>query len=215
MGGKRWSDEETATIAQIAAEGVTLISQMHRLPGRTWAAARIHASRERIVLTEAVAWSPEEQAALRKIYRSNESIKLGMKKLLPHRGYLAAKGEAQRLGLSGTKPRTGRTGYSWIERALETVLEDGGRMTVKQLAQKTGASVNAIGKVLTKQRGKKFRVGDWSRPGGAAMWELGTARDAPREQRAPADYCRVYREKCRIRAGHINPFASLVHQVTA
>lgn len=215
MGGRRWTTEEIATMAQIAKEGVPLISQMHRLPGRTWAAARLYASKEGIAFKESTSWSAEEQALLGKIYRGNESIKLGVRRLLPHRSYLAAKGEAQRLGLSGTKPRTGRTGYSWIERALEDALAAGARLTVKQLAKKTGGSINAIGKVLAGQRGKKFRVADWAR-GGAAIWELGSGPDAPRRAaRSAADACRAYRERSRLRAGHVDPFASLIQQVTA
>lgn len=216
MGGRRWSDDEIATMARIAAAGETLISQMHRLPGRTWAAARIVASREGIVFKDSVTWSADEQARLRKIYRSNESIKLGVRRLLPGRSYLAAKGEAQRLGLSGTKPRTGRTGYSWIERALEAALADGSRMTAKQLAAITGASINAIGKVLAKNRGTKFRVADWSHAGAAALWELGSGPDAPRRaRRTSAEACRAYRQRQRIRAGHVDPFATLIQQVTA
>ncbi|RQZ17251.1 hypothetical protein DIE15_12315 [Burkholderia sp. Bp9031] len=216
MGGKRWSDDEIATMKQIAESGETLLSQMHRLPGRTWAAARLYASKEGIAFKESVSWSADEQARLRKIYSSNESIKLGVRRLLPHRSYLAAKGEAQRLGLSGTKTRTGRTGYSWIERAIEDVLANGGRMTVKQLATRTGGSINAIGKVLAKNRGTKFRVADWERVGGAAVWELGSGPDAPRRPpRTAADACRAFRERSRIRAGRVDPFASLIQQVTA
>ena len=206
MGGKRWGDDEIATMARIAEKGDTLISQMHLLPGRTWEAARIAASREGIVFKDSISWSAEEQALLRKIYRSKESIKLGVRRLLPSRSYLAAKGEAQRLGLSGTKPRTGRTGYSWIERALEDALADGARMTAKQLAAMTGASINAIGKVLAKNRGTKFRVADWSHVGAAALWELSSGPDAPRRaRRTSAEACRAYRQRRRVRAGHVDP----------
>ena len=53
-------------------------------------------------------------------------------------------------------------------------------MTAKQLAAMTGASINAIGKVLAKNRGTKFRVADWSHVGAAALWELSSGPDAPR-----------------------------------
>ncbi|MDN7654329.1 hypothetical protein QZM62_12830 [Burkholderia multivorans] len=216
MGGKRWSADEIATLAQIAKEGEPLISQMHRLPGRTWAAARHHAAKNGITFKELTSWSPEDHALLREIYRSNESIKLGVRRLLPHRSYLAAKGEAQRIGLTGTKTRTGRTGYSWIERALEDALAGGNCLTVKQLARKTGASLNAVGKVLAKLRGQKFRVAEWASVGGAAIWALGSGPDAPRRpRRTPSEVCRAYRERSRIRSGRVDPFASLIQQVTA
>lgn len=216
---KRWADEENATIEAIAKEGLTLISQMHRLPGRTWNAAKIQASRLDVSISAAVVWTPRDREKLHRIYASNESIKVGLRRLLPHRSYLAAKGEAQRLGLTGTKTRLGRTGYSWVERAIESVLEDGQRLTVKQLAAKTGASINAIDKIVAKLRGKKFRVGDWTRAAGvgnwAGMWELGAGPDAPRPPRKTAtECCRTSRERQRIRAGQINPFASLLEQVS-
>ena len=126
-----------------------------------------------------------------------------MRRLLPSRSYLAAKGEAQRLGLSGTKPRTGRTGYSWIERALEDALADGARMTAKQLAAMTGASINAIGKVLAKNRGTKFRVADWSHVG--ARYGNSVAARMRRARRTSAEACRAYRQRRRVRAGHVDP----------
>ena len=46
---------------------------------------------EGIVFKDSISWSAEEQALLRKIYRSKESIKLGVRRLLPSRSYLAAK----------------------------------------------------------------------------------------------------------------------------
>lgn len=221
MGGKRWSQAEDAVLAAIVKEGLSLISQMHRLPGRSHAAAKNYASKMDMLLSGATAWTPEEQSILRKIYRGKESIKLGVSRLLPNRSYLAAKGEAQRLGLSGTKKRVGRTGYSWVERAIETVLDaTSEQLSTKQLAEKTGASINAISKILAKQRGKKFRVGAWTRTGNVGdwtgMWELGKGPDAPRPpRRSNTQNCRNYRRKQQIRAGHVNPFATIVQQVAA
>ncbi|NPT38563.1 hypothetical protein [Paraburkholderia xenovorans] len=220
MGGRKWGEEESKILADIAKEGRTLITQMHRLPGRSYDAAKVHASRHGIALSESSTWSPDERAILRRIYGSNESIKVGVRRLLPHRGYLAAKGEAQRLGLSGTKARRGRDGYSWVEGAITAILEDGGRMTVKQLAAATGAAPNSADWALNRKRGKKFRVGDWTRTSihgdWAALWELGYGEDAPRPPRKTSSQsAREWRDRQRLCGGQANPFATAMRQVAA
>lgn len=220
MGGKRWSDEEETVIVDIANSGIPLAVSMHLLPGRTYEGAKTHASKIGVRLSEAKEWTPRERVLLKRIYASSESIKRGVRRLLPLRGYLAAKGEAQRLGLTGTKTRHGRDGYSWVEQAIEAALEDGVRMTVKQLTVKTGASLNAVNKIMAKKRGKKFRAGDWTRASNignwAALWELGSGPDAPRPARKTAtESCRKWRNRRQIRAGQIDPFASLIQQVSA
>jgi hypothetical protein len=220
MGGRKWSNEENNVLADIAKQGLTLITQMHRLPGRSYDAAKVHASRVGVALSDGAVWSPAERATLRRIYRSNESIKVGVKRLLPHRGYLAAKGEAQRIGLSGTKSRAGREGYSWVEAAIIAILDDGGRMTVKQLAAATGASAHATDTALNRQHGKKFRVGDWSRSSirgnWAALWELGSGDDAPRPPRKTSSQSsRECRHRMNTLGGASNPFATLMRQVAA
>jgi hypothetical protein len=220
MGGKRWSEAEKAAIAQMAKEGVFLIDGMDRLPGRTYDSARIYASKLGIAMKDAIVWTEEERAILRQIYRSKESIKVGMSKLLPHRGYIAAKGEASRLGLCGTKKRRGRTGYSWVERAVEQSLERHELLTVEDLVAKTGASVSSIGRALQRLHGKKAHIGGWARPNGigdyAARWEAGGGPDAPRPPRKTArEACRDFRKKQQIRAGRVDPFATLIQQVAA
>jgi len=220
MGGKRWSDAEEAVLAAIAKEGKPLIGQMHRLPGRTWDAAKNHGAIIGLSFSLAESWTDAEREILRGIYRGNVSIKVGVAKLLPHRTYTQAKGEAQRIGLSGTGTRRGRTGYSWVEKAMETVLADGQKFTVKQLAARTGAAVDTVQNMVQTQRGKKFRVAGWTRAtltgDWAAMWELGSGPDAPRPPRkTPTECCRDYRQKKRLRAGGLNPFASLAMQVAA
>ncbi|SMG00348.1 hypothetical protein [Burkholderia singularis] len=220
MGGRRWTDEEKAELASIAREGLHLVSHMDRLPGRTYEAAKIYASKLGIALSDASAWADDERETLRRIYRGNESIKSAVRRLLPHRSYIAAKGEAQRLGLSGTKKQTGRTGLSWVERAIEMMLERHDLLTIRELAEKTGASTHGIGRILVRQRGKKFHVGGWIRERGtgdwAGRWSLGGGIDAARPARQTAtEACRKWRMKQRIRAGHVDPFANLIRQVTA
>lgn len=220
MGARRWSPAEEAILVEISKSDLSLISQMHRLPGRSWDAARNHASRIGIALRAAEVWSPEEVRILKKIWRGSESIKVGVARFLPHRGYLAAKGEAQRLGISGCKGRSGRTGYSWIARACEDALQDGARLTVIQLADRLGASRSAVHKALLRQHGTKFRVGDWVRFSTfgdlAGLWEVGVGPDAERPPRKTASVSnRDSRERRMIRAGQGNPFFSLINQVAA
>ncbi|MBB2928371.1 hypothetical protein [Paraburkholderia silvatlantica] len=220
MGGRRWSPEEKAVLKAIAGERLTLISQMHRLPGRTWEGAKNQAAKLDISLSEAMKWTPRERKLLAQIYRSKESIKQGVRRLLPHRNYVEAKGEAQRIGLSGKKMRRGREGYSWVWEAIERALADGQSMTCAQLMVATGASRNSIDKLLARYHGKKVRVGDWARSGRcgnlSAKWELGVGPDALKPPRKTASIaCREYRERQAVRAGRVDPFASLVRQVSA
>jgi hypothetical protein len=220
MGGRRWSDKENATLAAIGKEGVPLISQMHRLPGRSWESAKGHATALGIRFSEASTWTDAERAILREIYTGKESIKLGVSRRLAGRSYASAKAEASRLEIVGAVSRGERTGYSWIDRSLELILKDGARLTVKQLAKRVGAKVQSVHNLLSKMRGTKYRVAEWTREtvtgDWAARWELGTGKDAARPPRMTATQCcRGYRQRQRMRAGVANPFASLVQQVAA
>jgi hypothetical protein len=218
MGGKRWSDDEDATLEAIAKEGVPLISQMHRLPGRTWESAKSHATVKGFRFKEV--WSDAEREILRQIYAGNESIKLGVSRHLPGRSYASAKAEAARLEIAGAVSRGERTGYSWIDRSIEALLVAGARMTVRQLAKQIGAQARSVHNLLSKMRGTKYRIAEWTREtltgDWAARWELGVGPDARRPARMTAtECCRGYRQRLRMRAGAANPFASLVQQVAA
>lgn len=220
MGGKRWTDDEDAQIAKLAERGLTLIDNMHLLPGRTYDAAKVEASRLGISLKDAAAWSPEDRHQLRAIYKGNESIKAAVHRLMPHRGYLAAKREAQRIGIAGTISRAGRTGYSWVFAAIEAALADDGRMTQAQLATATGASANAVNKAIAKNHGKKIRIADHTRASKfgnhEGLWELGAGPDVPPPApKTSSAASRDWRARERIRSGHVDPFAGLVQQVTA
>jgi hypothetical protein len=199
MGGKAWTTEEEAVLYEVSRTGVTLLSQMHRLPERTHTAARCWASKRNIPLKETQAWSYDERQILRRIYRGEESLKVGLKKL-PGRTYGAAKTEAARLGLAGMRAGKRGSGYSWVENTIAKLLADGERMSVKQLAAASGASLNATDKALNRRRGKKFRVGDWTRTSvfgdWAGLWELGSGPDAPRPARKTASQsCREWRAR--------------------
>jgi len=217
--GKAWTPEEKAILKEVSDSDLTLISQMHRLPGRTFSAARIHASRNDIGLKGPGMWSPAEIRILKKIYRGDESIKGAVAKLLPQRGYVAAKAEAVRLGLTGPKKR-GRIGYSLVAAACEKALEDGQRFTADALSTKTGWKLHAVHRALAKARGKKFRVAEWTRLAihgdFCAVWEIGTEPDAPRPARKHYSVSnREARVRRSIRAGNVNPFQTLINQVAA
>lgn len=219
MGGKRWLDEENAQIKTLAEQGLTLIDNMHLLPGRTHDAAKVQASRLGVCLKDAATWTPEDHKLLRAIYRGDESIKAAVRRLLPHRGYSAARHEAQRLGIAGVK-RAGRSGYSWVFAAIEIALEDGKRLTSNQLITVTGASKNAVNTAIRNNHGKKIRIGDYTRESKvgnrSALWELGAGPDAPKPPpKSTAECCRDFKARKRAAAGHFDPFAGLVQQVTA
>lgn len=219
MGGKTWTPEEEEVLREVSRTGVTLLSQMHRLPDRTHTSARGWASKKGIPLKETQAWSFEERQILRRIYRGEASLKVGLKRL-PGRTYAAAKTEAARLGLAGMRAGKRGSGYSWVENAISKLLEDGGRMTVKQLSAACGASQNAADKALNRQRGKKFRVGDWTRTSihgdWSGLWELGSGPDADRPARKSASQaCREWRARKNCSSTDFNPFSTMLMQVAA
>lgn len=217
---KKWTGEEFRILRQISDSKKPLVDQLHLLPGRTFDAAKSQACKNGIRLTGADDWSPEEIEILRKIWRGNKSIKALVRDLLPNRTYDSARAAAKRNGFArssrfGTR---GRTGYSWILRALETALSDDEPMTVKQLAAEVGTTVGAVGIVLKRHHGTTFRIGGWTRNGVhvSARWELGKLPDEPRPAPRTALECaRTYRQRRAVRAGVINPFSTLIHQVAA
>lgn len=219
MGGRRWEEHEDAVLRDVAARDVTLQSQMHRLPGREWNAAKCRASKLGIALSNHVEWTPEERAILREIWASETSIKAGMKRL-PRHGYDAARSEAQRLGISGKRGRLGRVGYAYVKPAIIAALENQSPLRADQLAQITGATIRQIHKTLAADRSKVFRVDGWVRKATfgdpAACWALGSAPDAPRPSRKSVQTSqKESAARMRIRRGQFNPFATLVMQVAA
>ncbi|MBB5462899.1 hypothetical protein [Paraburkholderia sp. Cpub6] len=219
MGGRKWSEQEDAVLREVSESDVTLLSQMHRLPGREWNSAKCRASKLGLALSNHVEWTEEERAVLREIWTSDMSIKVGMKRL-PRRGYDAARSEAQRLGISGKRGRTGRIGYAFVKPAIIAALEKESPLRADQLAQITGATVRQIHKTLAAGRSTTFRVDDWSRKSTfgdpTACWALGAAPDAPRPARKPTHVSqKESAARMRVRAGRFNPFATLVSQVAA
>jgi hypothetical protein len=216
---KAWTELEVATLAEIAARHLPLSSQMHRLPGRTPNAARMHGSRLKIRFSDELEWSDEERAILRRIYAGDKPIKFAVRAELCGRTYRAALSEAIRLGIAGEKSRRPRVGYGWVGAAIDRLLAKR-TMTCEELAAGTGASLASIRKIFQTRPPHKYYVADWIRIGGARgwtpVWGAGDFPDAPRPPRKSArDACRDYRSRRRIRAGRVDPFASLALQVAA
>jgi hypothetical protein len=220
MGGKRWTDEENAQIAGLAEQALTATDNMHLFPGRTFFGVTMQASRIGVALSLHSGWEQWERDLLTRIYHGRESIKVAVHRLLPHRGYVAAKTEAARIGLTGTRPEGGRTGYSWIFRSIELQLDGGKRMTADDLAFAVGASGSATRQAIEREHGAKVRVGEWKRTRGfehlTAMWELGSGPDAPRPVPLTSNQLnkrRWARKKEHARSS--DPFSTIVQQVTA
>ncbi|MGF6643133.1 hypothetical protein [Paraburkholderia sp. GAS82] len=211
--GKRWDELEDAILLEISKRRHVLLDEMHRLPGRTYNGARKRASVLEITF-RVKPWSDRERLILRRIYRSDDSIKAAVARLLPDRTYVMAKSEAQRLGISGSKPSRKGYGYSTIFRGIERLLAGGRMESMNCLASELGVTVCGVRSAIKHQHGKRIRVGDYRRVNGggfAKLWVLGAGPDAPRPARKSAkDACRSYRERQRIRSGDINPFAGLM-----
>jgi hypothetical protein len=220
MGARRWSPAEETVLKEISESSVTLASQMHRLPGRTERAACTHACRVGIALSGDSSWSADEIRILKRIWRGDESCKSAVARLLPQRGYLAAKSEAIRIGIAGRVKRRGRVGYSWIAKACEVVLEDGKRRSSAQLAEIVGATHKATHTALDNARGRTFRVGEWVRLSTfgryCGLWELGSGPDAERPvPTTDAQANKRARDRRMVREGRVNPFAVAMQQVGA
>jgi hypothetical protein len=212
MCAKRWSEDEDAVLAELSRNRLRLSEHMHRLPGRTYYGARKHADLLQLTFRNG-AWTRAEQAALRKIYRSNESVKHAVARLLPGRTYTMAKAEARRLGITGAK-RKREYGYSAIFRGVERLLKGGKRMTISELAASLGVSICGVRGAVEKQHGKRIRVVEYPRVNGGSRtrrWALGAGPDELRPRRKTAkEACSEYRARQRIRAGAVNPFATMI-----
>jgi hypothetical protein len=212
MGAKRWSPLEDAILLGISKRGETLVAQVHRLPGRSYDGAKKRAS-ELGITFRATPWTERERAILRRIYKSDESVKHAVARLLKNRTYAMAKSEAQQLGISGTKGERRVYGYSAIFRGVERLLAGGRMESMTVLAEELGVTVSGVRSAILRQHGKRIRIGDYRRVNGgglADLWVLGSGPDAQRPPRkTPSEACRSYRQRLRIRDGAFNPFAGL------
>ncbi|WP_154677980.1 hypothetical protein [Paraburkholderia nodosa] len=213
-----WSEAEDDVLRDVARRGVPLIDEMHRLPGRTHAGARQHAWSYLKLRLGQRPWTDEDREILKQIYASDESVKHGVARRLPHRTYNQAKQEAAKRGFANPDVRR-VYGYSSIFYRIERVLGDGRNASVKQLALELDVSISAVGRALNKQRGTRARVGDYGRLSNGGLedlWALGAGSDAPRPPRkTSSEACRVKRHRAKVRAGRFDPFATLRQQVAA
>lgn len=96
-----------------------------------------------------------------------------------------------------------------IEKALKF-----GPMTVRDLAEETGMSIDTIGAALKRmKRFKKVYVSDWTReqpgrlPRPRALYKLGRGKDRPKpEPYTNAENCERYRNKCNF--GTFSPLSA-------
>ncbi|MFM0306254.1 hypothetical protein P0D71_00470 [Paraburkholderia sp. RL17-383-BIF-A] len=219
MGGKAWSEAEIAVLREISEKGLTLQSQLSRLPGRTHDAAKSYASKVGIRLSVAEAWTDAEKSILAEIWNSPVAIKIGLRRL-PGRSYEAARGEAWRIGLRGAPGTKGRTGYAWVLPAVAAALKVQPNLPVARIAEITGAGVNSVNRTLRDGHGKQFHISGWVRSsvfgGLAAQWSLGAQQDAEKPGAKPLNLVQKdSKARTRIRAGRFDPFATLISQVAA
>lgn len=219
MGGKAWNESEIAVLREISDKGLTLQSQLDRLPGRSHNSAKSYASKAGIRLSAAETWSDEEKAILAEIWNSPTAIKVGLRRL-PGRSYEAARGEAWRIGLRGEPGTKGRTGYAWVLPAVEAALKAKPNLSVARIAEVTGAGVNSVNRTLRNGHRMQFRISGWLRSsvfgGLAAQWSLGAEPDAEKPGVKPLQLVqKESKARTRIRAGRFDPFATLIMQVAA
>jgi hypothetical protein len=167
-----------------------------------------------------IPWTEEEDEILRKIWTSNAPLPACLGQL-PGRSYMAARGRANRIGLAGTAPHGKNRGKraSHVEAAIRERLAAGRPLTMEQLADKTGASLSQIAKVLADGHRKTYYVAGWIRVRShgewCRRWAIGRHEDVerPRPKRA-VEVARAYRIRQEIKQDN-SPFAALIKQVTA
>lgn len=218
MGAKGWSDEEKATLRKICESGDTLLSQMHRLPGRTYDAAKAIASRKLGVSSSGVvAWTDAEREILKEIWSSEVPIKIGLRRL-PGRSYDSARGMAAHMELPDKVRAPKGCAGSWLTNAIDRELELRSPQSAQQLAERIGANKGSIRKILNAHRRSKYRISEWTRRSvfgnPIGMWELDSERDTRRPKpMGKAEYNRRHRIRQQMKVGQTNPFAVAMSQV--
>ena len=216
MGRRKWTPEEDAILADIYSTR-SLVSQIHRLPGRDFNGARMRAHRLGLADASFNAWTPEEDEVIRAAYANGTPIKEAMRDLRgrKHRATIA---RAERLGLSGKfNGKTGST-FSWVEQAMRRVLEDGMPLTVYQLAEATGASIPGLYHATRRLHGNGLYIESWQGFGNgyAPRWMFGMKRDAKKPAaKSTSDSCRQWRARQKLKSTAFNPFAIAMQQVSA
>lgn len=216
MGRVTWTMEEDRILREIySTRG--LVSQIHRLPGRSFNAARMRAHRIGLADPAFNAWTPEEDEVVRRAYANGTPIKVAVRDL-PGRKPRATIARAERLGLTGKfNGITGST-FSWVEQALRSALEEGIPLTVRQLAAATGASLPGLNYTVRRLHGSGIYIESWASTsnGHAARWMLGNKRDAQRPvPKRAADSCRQWRARQKLKTTGFSPFAIAMQQVAA
>jgi hypothetical protein len=216
MARNPWSEAEDEILRDIYSTR-SLVTQLHRLPGRTFPGARMRAKRLGLADPGFNAWTPEEDEIIRRAYANGTPIKVAIRDL-PGRLPRATISRAERIGLTGKF--NGKTGssFSWVEQAVRNALEDGIPLTVRQLADATGASLPGLNYIVRKLHRNAIYIDGWTPFGNghAARWMLGNKRDAAKPSAKPAaESCRQWRARRKLRTTGFNPFATAMQQVAA
>lgn len=215
MGARHWTAEEDAVLRSFWHAGGTIMSHIHKIPGRSAEGAKTRAAVLELGARHrpSVPWSPEEDAILRGIWATNGSLKSHLHRL-PGRTWRGALVRANTIGLKARNAKQRADCYSWVEEEIDRVLADGVARTVKDIAAETVASDVRINQVLRARHGAKYRIAAWvrTRPNGSwwPKWLIGTAADTAKPSaKNPNATARAWRARKRIREGRINPFAIL------
>lgn len=213
MGGKRYTPLEDAILHGISERREVLIEQMHRLPGRTWFGARARALALGITF-RATKWSRKDVATLRRIYKSENCIKLLAARLLPHHSYAAVKMKAIELGVANVKRSRKGYGYSPVFLRIEQLLAGGRMDSIAGLAAEIGVGPRTVHSAIQRQHGIRVRVGDHRRCSNGRfenLWVLGAGPDASVPQgKSAKERSRDHRARQRIPSGAADPFGSVV-----
>jgi hypothetical protein len=211
-----WTNAEDEILRDIYKTR-SLVSQMHRLPGRSFESARMRAHRIGLADPAFSAWTPEEDEVIRRAYANGTPIKVAIRDL-PGRKPRATIARAERIGLTGKFNGTTGSSFSWVEQALRKALDEGMPLTARHLSEVTGASIPGLKYTIRRLHGNGLYIESWANSGNgyAARWMLGSKRDAKKpEAKRSADSCRQWRARQKLKSTGFNPFAIAMQQVAA
>ncbi|WP_175980037.1 hypothetical protein [Caballeronia zhejiangensis] len=218
-----YSAEEDAIIRDFWNKPGAIREFQHLLPGRSRQAIEKRGQKLQLGARPRTWWTEEQDAALRKIWHSGESIKRNMDRFGEH-SYAALVTRANMLGLGKRAVSLrGQSPIAWplMERELRRGPADRFR-----LAEKVGIDGSTAHKHINRARKAGLvHITNWIRPNGKfiPVYRLGAGTDMPKPRPSTdAEYQRqrnARQTQLRVQRGEtvrgVNPFATLIHQVAA
>ncbi|MDR5825851.1 SANT/Myb-like DNA-binding domain-containing protein [Caballeronia sp. LZ043] len=165
------------------------------------------------------AWTPEEDALLREIWKKPGALKWSGD-LFPGRTVNAIRFRGH-VGLKLPRRAALRAStYSWCEEVVDAALKAGFVGTVFQIAEVTPASHQRIRQIVRAKEGEKYYIAGWEKRTNGCdwtpKWAWGDEPSVPKPAcQTRSQISKRYRARAKLKLGQFNPFATLAQQVVA